>query len=99
MAEMYIYSEWLSGGILRSFWKNCEKLEEIMIVGNLSHLQRPDARRLLSEILSLQQEMPRKIRSLTNWFPDVTGSSGLLEVWQGSLRRIDPCWGWMWKDL
>ncbi len=26
-------------------------------------------------------------------FPDVVGSSGLLEMWQDSLRRIDLWWG------
>ncbi len=58
----------LQDGTLRSFWKNCEKLEEITIscAYSWSLVSSADVHRLLSEIRSLQQEMPRKIKSLTN---------------------------------
>ncbi len=93
MANLYFESGWLQDGILRYFWKNCVKLNEIAITDATVTVSSADVRRLLSEILSLQQEMPRKIKSLTNEFPDVVGSSGLLEVWQDSLRRICLRWG------
>ncbi len=88
-------SECLHVGILRPFWKHCEKLEEITISwGNhRSLVLSADVHRLLSEIRSFQQEMPRNIKCLTNQFPDVEGSFGLLELWQDTLRRIDLRWG------
>ncbi len=91
-AEFVFGPHYLQDGILRSFWKNCGKLEEITI-RSLGWWDSTDVHPLLSEIRSLHQEMPRKIKSLTNHCPDTAGSTGLLEMWQDSLRRIYLRWG------
>ncbi len=84
----------LDVGILRTFWEHCRKLEMISIKTLLpwySLRSSADVRLLLSEMIrSLQQEIPRNIKWLTNGFPNVVGSSNLLDLWRSSLHRIKP---------